>query len=125
VLDQLLPANADDEAGAPRARVHVGVRGLPGFSGAGSGDPGPNPTLDPILQRAEPGLSLVACRVPITGRVPMTGEGRGPDGGPQLGPNRGPNRGVVALLGPARMDYAAMIPLVEYAARALAARMCA
>jgi heat-inducible transcriptional repressor len=121
VLDQLLPAPFGDDA--PRARVHVGVRGLPGFSGAGNGDPSPNPTFDPILSRAEPGLSLVGCR------VPMPGEGRGPDRGPQVGvsrgPNRGPNRGVVALLGPARMDYAAMIPLVEYAARALAARMCA
>lgn len=53
----------------------------------------------------EPGLSLVGCRVPVAGR--------------------GPDRGAVALLGSARMDYAAMIPLVEYAARAMAARMCA
>ncbi|MCA9654093.1 MAG: hypothetical protein H6712_08685 [Myxococcales bacterium] len=53
----------------------------------------------------ELGLSLVGCRVPVAGE--------------------GPDRGAVALLGPARMDYAAMIPLVEYAARAMAARMCA
>jgi heat-inducible transcriptional repressor len=99
VLDQLLPAPAGDDV--PRAWVHVGVRG---FSGVGKGDP-----QSPTLERIEPGLSLVACRVPIAGG----------------GPDRGPDRGVVALLGPARMDYAAMIPLVEYAARALAARMCA
>ncbi len=54
---------------------------------------------------SEPGLCLVGCRVPMAGD--------------------GPDRGAVALLGPARMDYATMIPLVEYAARALAARMCA
>jgi heat-inducible transcriptional repressor len=94
VLDQLLPAPAGDETGPPRARVHVGVWGLPVWGGAGrDGD------------AAEPGLSLVGCRVPVAGG--------------------GPDRGAVALLGPARMDYAAMIPLVEYAARALAARMCA
>ncbi len=90
VLDQLLPALAD---GPVRAKVHVGVRGL--IDGAPQ-----SPEA-----RAEPGLSLVGCRVPM-----------GQDG---------PDRGAVALLGPARMDYAAMIPLVEYAARALAARMCA
>jgi heat-inducible transcriptional repressor len=119
VLDQLLPANADDEAGAPRARVHVGVRGLPSAeSGAGAGIAGAGITGAGITgagitgwgagregDGAEPGLSLVGCRVPVAGG--------------------GPDRGAVALLGSARMDYAAMIPLVEYAARALAARMCA
>jgi heat-inducible transcriptional repressor len=107
VLDQLLPAPQGDDV--PRARVHVGVRGLPGFSGAAMSDSSPGPALN----RGESGLSLVGCRVPVAG------------GGPDGGPTGGPNRGVVALLGPARMDYAAMIPLVEYAARALAARMCA
>lgn len=97
VLDQLLPAG--DDAGPPRARVHVGVRGLPAWGLERTGHAGD----------AEPGLSLVGCRVPVTGR----GAGGAPD------------RGAVALLGSARMDYAAMIPLVEYAARALAARMCA
>jgi heat-inducible transcriptional repressor len=95
VLDQLLPAPTGDDV--PRARVHVGVRGLPGFVAAGEGGAGSN--------EGEPGLSLVGCRVPMAGA--------------------GPDRGAVALLGPARMDYAAMIPLVEYAARALAARICA
>lgn len=99
VLDQLLPADGDD----PRARVHVGVRRLAGLGGARVDD-GP-----------EPGLCLVGCRVP----VPGAGEGS------DRGPERGLDRGAVALLGSARMDYASMIPLVEYAARALAARMCA
>lgn len=110
VLDQLLPAEAED--GPPRARVHVGLRGLleselgSGLGlggGSGSGRGGDDRSDD----GPEPGLSLVGCRVPVPG------QGDGPD------------RGAVALLGSARMDYAAMIPLVEYAARALAARMCA
>ncbi|MCA9708692.1 MAG: hypothetical protein KDK70_22780 [Myxococcales bacterium] len=100
VLDQLLPAS--DHAGPPRARVHVGVRGLLASTRL------PGDATEPA-EPAEPGLSLVGCRVPV---------GRPGSGG-------GPDRGAVALLGPARMDYAAMIPLVEYAARALAARMCA
>lgn len=100
VLDQLLPAPAGDDV--PRARVHVGVRGLPGLAGADRGSAGAHVYQS---QPGEPGLSLVGCRVPVAGG--------------------GPERGAVALLGPARMDYAAMIPLVEYAARALAARMCA
>jgi heat-inducible transcriptional repressor len=45
------------------------------------------------------GLALVGCRVPSP-----------------------PSTGAVALLGSDRMDYAAVVPLVEYAARALAAR---
>lgn len=100
VLEQLLPAGDD----VPRARVHVGARGLLDGAAAGRPPSAPEPrSLDPHGD-AEPSLSLVGCRVPVSG---------------------GPDRGVVALLGPARMDYAAMIPLVEYAARALAARMCA
>jgi len=47
------------------------------------------------------GLSLVGCRVPPAGHE---------------------RTGAVALLGPDRMDYEAAIPLVEYAARALASR---
>lgn len=52
--------------------------------------------LEPAL-----GLSLVGCRVPPAGHE---------------------RTGAVALLGPDRMDYEAAIPLVEYAARALASR---
>lgn len=85
------------ERGLPRARVHVGVGGL--LDDAAS-------DRDPA---GAPGLSLVGCRVAMTeGSIEQTGL-----------------RGAVALLGPAQMDYAAMIPLVEYAARALAARMSA
>lgn len=58
---------------------------------------------------AEPGsriLSLVGCRVP-----------------PQVArAASGAETGVLALLGPTRMDYPRLIPLVEYAARAMAAR---
>jgi heat-inducible transcriptional repressor len=104
VLDQLLPAPAGDDV--PRARVHVGVHGLPGLAGASRGThEGADEGSHEGPNEGEPGLSLVGCRVPVAGG--------------------GPDRGAVALLGPARMDYAAMIPLVEYAARALAARMCA
>ena len=46
-------------------------------------------------------MSLVGCR------LPAIGAGR---------------TGAVALLGPDRMDYEAVIPLVEYAAHALASR---
>lgn len=54
---------------------------------------------------SSPALSLVGCRVPMAAG--------------------GSDRGAVALLGSARMDYATVIPLIEYAARALAAQMCA
>ncbi len=55
---------------------------------------------DPAAPRVLAGMSLVGCRV-------QAEEGRS---------------AVVALLGPDRMDYEAAIPLVEYAAGALAAR---
>jgi heat-inducible transcriptional repressor len=123
LLEQLLPASCGDDV--PRARVHVGVRALldglyraarpseaaglvDGGVPPGAAGDGPRRGDD-----AGPGLSLVGCRVPVAGVGPEPGDGGGP------------NRGIVAILGPARMDYAAMIPLVEYAARALAARMCA
>jgi heat-inducible transcriptional repressor len=54
-----------------------------------------------------PGLALVGCRLPV--RASSRGEGA--------------ERGAVVLIGPDRMDYAVAIPLVEYAARALAARV--
>lgn len=49
------------------------------------------------------GLSLVGCRLRSSGQG-------------------GERTGAVALLGPDRMDYEAVIPLVEYAAQALASR---
>lgn len=54
-----------------------------------------------------PGLALVGCRLPVR---------------PSTRPE-GAERGAVVLIGPDRMDYAVVIPLVEYAARALAARV--
>lgn len=48
-------------------------------------------------------LALVGCRLPTS----------------SVGPAR---VGAIAVLGPDRLDYASLIPLVEYAARALAAR---
>jgi heat-inducible transcriptional repressor len=51
------------------------------------------------------GLTLVGCRVGV--------------GGP---PTTGPQTGAVAVLGPDSMDFEAVIPLVEYAAKALANR---
>jgi heat-inducible transcriptional repressor len=62
--------------------------------------------LRPTDEPGPPGLSLVGCRLPVSAS----------DGTPA-------KRGAVVLLGPDRMDYAAVIPLVEYAARALAARV--
>jgi heat-inducible transcriptional repressor len=78
-----------------RAEVHVGASGLL--------DPDVGSDHSAVLS----GLALVGCRLPASG---------GSDSG---------QKGAVALLGSDRMDYAAVIPLVEYAARALAARMCA
>lgn len=53
------------------------------------------------------GLTLVGCRLPVR-----------PRGDPDAS-----QRGAVVVIGPDRMDYAVVIPLVEYAARALAARV--
>jgi len=50
-------------------------------------------------------MSLVGCRLPSR--------------------QSGERTGAIALLGPDRMDYEAVIPLVEYAAQALASRTCA
>jgi hypothetical protein len=59
-------------------------------------------SVTPAAPTVLAGLSLVGCRV-----QPSEEEGR---------------TSVVALLGSDRMDYEAAIPLVEYAAQALAAR---
>lgn len=59
-----------------------------------------------FAEPCEPGalrLALVGCRLPARS-----------DASPRVG--------AIAVLGPDRMDYASVIPLVEYAARALAAR---
>jgi heat-inducible transcriptional repressor len=96
VLCQVLPDFGDTQR--LRAEVRVGAGGL--FdSEAGAGDSDRSAVLS--------GLALVGCRLPASSGSDAT------------------QTGAVALLGSDRMDYAAVIPLVEYAARALAARMCA
>lgn len=58
-------------------------------------------------------LTLVGCRLHWLSRE---------DARPRTGPRSVGTTGAVALLGSPRMDYEAVIPLVEYAARAMAAR---
>jgi heat-inducible transcriptional repressor len=101
ILCQLLP----DTHANPRASIRadlVGLGVLPGASGlAASG--------------RLSGLTLVGCRLRWSGRGWGREAGRRwtkPDG----------TTAAVALLGSPRMDYEAVIPLVEYAARAMAAR---
>lgn len=83
--------------GETQANVHVGTHALLDPSGA---------TEAASAAPAGPTLTLVGCPVPVVG----AGEAAGTNA-----------RGCVALIGPDRMDYATVIPLVEYAARALAA----
>lgn len=110
ILCQLLPDTHDD----PRASIRVdlagsgvglsalGLRGgLPGHAGATLG-----------VQGRLSGLTLVGCRLRWAGREGGRDGVSGSDG----------TTAAVALLGSSRMDYEAVIPLVEYAARAMAAR---
>ncbi len=98
LLCQLLP----EQVGSARAEVHVAgeVPGTPGPAGP-AGGPGGLITRDEPLVLA--GLSLVGCRL-------------------HSADDDGHKTTAVALLGPDHMDYEAVIPLVEYAAQALAAR---
>ncbi len=96
ILWQLLPAAG--AAGQPHAQVRLG--------GVTLLDPDASRTADDADLR----LALVGCRLPTPdagGAHPSAARGR---------------MGAVAVLGPDRMDYAAVIPLIEYAARALAVR---
>ena len=110
LLCQLLP----ERVGAARAEVHVaaelrpGVLGLGGGLGGGLGE-GEDGIEPPYVLS---GLSLVGCRVHRS-----SDRSSEPEGGEDSHRTAG-----VALLGPDRMDYEAVIPLVEYAAQALAAR---
>lgn len=92
VLCQLLPEPED----TPHAAVHLGAaEASPGVPLRALGSSGG-------------GLTLVGCRL----RWPAMRE-----------PGSGaPTTGAVALLGSPRMDWEAVIPLVEYAARAMLAR---
>jgi heat-inducible transcriptional repressor len=122
VLCQLLPApggHAD-----PRAEVRLGGSGMLSSphatsprSTSGAGDRGDD---DAPLR-----LAVVGCRLPAEGEpsgaaatgAPSTRAGARSHGVVRMG--------AVALVGVDRMDYAEVVPLVEYAARALAARTCA
>jgi heat-inducible transcriptional repressor len=97
VLCQLLP-EPEDEA-SPRAEVCVGGLRDPAASAVDVGWGG-----------SLPGFALIGCRLP---RTPVSA---GSDAS---------TKGGLALLGSDRMDYESVIPLIEYAARALASRMCA
>jgi transcriptional regulator of heat shock response len=100
VLCQLLPGPADEDA--LRARVRLGVPLSPLLPSRAIGTGGP----EGVAEGAERShdtfeLTVVGCRLPL--------------------PQFDGSTGAVALLGSDRMDYAAVIPLVEYAARTLAA----
>lgn len=98
VLCQLLPEPED----LPHAAVHLAATAV--RSGAGEAAPGV-----PLraLGSSGGGLTLVGCRL----RWPAMRDE------PSI-----PKTGAVALLGSPRMDWEAVIPLVEYAARAMLAR---
>lgn len=108
ILCQLLPDSHDD----PRASIRVDLAGSGvglgalGLRGHGRGHGGAALGVEGGLS----GLTLVGCRLRWAGR----------DGGPRSGSDT--TTAAVALLGSPRMDYEAVIPLVEYAARAMAAR---
>nr|WP_255216553.1 hypothetical protein [Pseudenhygromyxa sp. WMMC2535] len=93
ILCQLLPEPGD----RPRAAVHLDV-GIERFAGALPFD------ADEAVVRSASGLTLVGCRLRL------------PHG------SQSPPTGAVAVLGSPRMDYEAVIPLIEYAARAMTSR---
>lgn len=104
VLSQLVGEAGPGEQ--PRAHVHLGAGALLRASSDASRTTGPHPVVTPSStpQRC---LTLVGCPVPL----------------PRSEAGQAVQRGAVALIGPDRMDYAAVIPLVEYAARALGATL--
>jgi heat-inducible transcriptional repressor len=79
----------------PRAEVRLGFPQFGNKSGNRFGS-----------TSAESCLTLVGCRLPSS----------------TSGAGVGRKTGAVALLGPARMDYGAVVPLVEYAARVMTPR---
>lgn len=116
ILCQLLPDTHHD----PRASIRVdlvgsgvglGALGLRGHGGAALG-----------VEGRLTGLTLVGCRLRWSGRDGAPGWSK-PDGFGRDGASGSDGTtAAVALLGSPRMDYEAVIPLVEYAARAMAAR---
>ncbi|HET6584000.1 MAG TPA: hypothetical protein VFG69_11140, partial [Nannocystaceae bacterium] len=113
VLCQLLPAPGRAD---PRAEVHFGGSALLALRGSGPADGRPDASDRGDHGDAPLRLAVVGCRLPAE-----------PDASAATGaPHDGVVRmGAVALVGVDRMDYAAVVPLVEYAAKALAARTCA
>lgn len=99
ILWQLLPASASP--GQPHAAVRLG--------GATLFDPSADPDRDDSGLR----LALVGARLAPPHGHEVDVESSAPPSG---------RLGAVAVIGPDRMDYAAVIPLIEYAARALAVR---
>lgn len=109
LLCQLLP----EQVGPARAEIHVAGELAHGASGTLTTLAGAAPAGLITHEHGEPlvlggladlaGLSMVGCRI-------------------QPADDEGHKTAAVALLGPDHMDYEAVIPLVEYAAQALAAR---
>ena len=99
LLCQLLP----EQVGSARAEIHVAGEVPHGATGSLGQSPGGIITHEHGEPLVLAGLSLVGCRI-------------------QPADEDGHKTAAVALLGPDHMDYEAVIPLVEYAAQALAAR---
>lgn len=108
ILCQLLPDSQAD----PRASIRAGLGALAGRAGLAAPRglaqqglrAGPSLAEDRLS-----GLTLIGCR------VGWRGHGHGPR-------RTAGTTAAVALLGSPRLDYEAVIPLIEYAARAMVAR---
>ncbi len=109
VLCQLVPASPEGRLGSESGRAQVRV-GVPlGRSALGRPDGPAHPVR----------VSVVGCRLPIPRLpTPERSDGAAQQDSAAAGHSE---TGIVALLGFERMDYARAIPLVEYAARSLAA----
>jgi heat-inducible transcriptional repressor len=102
ILCQLLPDTHHD----PRASIRVDFALAGAGAGVGLGALGLRGGMRGVEGLS--GLTLVGCRLRWSGRDRSSGSDS--------------TTAAVALLGSPRMDYEAVIPLVEYAARAMAAR---
>jgi len=111
VLYQLLPVAGRAH---PRAEVLLGGPALLATRSSGADDPMAEQPLR---------LAVVGCRLPGDAEAAGAATGAGPSADE---PSRKSSRmGAIALVGVDRMDYAEVVPLVQYAAKALAARTCA
>lgn len=102
LLCQLLPSASGEDVPGPSAEVRLGL--------------GLEASPPHALAAREGGLSLIGCRLPS---LQLTGEIDGAREGPEAA---NPSTGAIAVLGASSMDYESVIPLVEYAARALSTR---